>query len=138
MKKLFSLFIIISAVIAFSCKDNSTGTTGGIGGIGGGGGGGGVTFTVSLAQDNQQQYYFEFKPSTGVVITSITVNCAAAGVNNQNVPGDGTSVFNANQPAYIGPVTGLAVGQKWDFTIAGKIGSSTGAAYSSTASLTIQ
>lgn len=137
MKKLFSLFIIISAIIAFSCNDNSTGVNNG-GSLGGGGGGGGVTFTVSLAQDNQQQYYFEFKPSTGAVITSITVNCAAAGVNNQNVPGDGTTVFTTNEPAYIGPVTGLAVGQKWDFTIAGKIGSSTGAAYSSTASLTIQ
>ncbi|MBE0551446.1 MAG: hypothetical protein IH619_03615 [Ignavibacterium sp.] len=140
MKKIFSLFLMISALIAFSCSDNATGpTTGGIGGgIGGGGNTGGVTYTVSLAQDNQQQYYFEFKPSVDAVITTITANCAAANVNNEQVTDDGTTVYNANNPAYVGPITILAQGQQWTFTIAGKLGSSTGTAYSATANFTVQ
>jgi hypothetical protein len=140
MKRIFSLFLMISALIAFSCSDNATApTTGGIGGgIGGGGTTGGVTYTVTLAQDNQQQYYFEFKPSVDAVITTITANCAAANVNNEQVTDDGTTVYNANNPAYVGPITVLAQGQQWTFTIAGKLGSSTGTAYSVTANFTVQ
>lgn len=140
MKRIFSLFLIISALIAFGCSDNATGpTTGGIGGgIGGGGNTGGVTYTVALAQDNQQQYYFEFKPSVDAVITTITANCAAANVNNEQVTDDGTTVYNANNPAYVGPITILAQGQQWTFAIAGKLGSSTGTAYSVTANFTVQ
>jgi len=142
MKRIFTFLLAVLTVFALmSCKDNATAPAGGGGLPGGGGGGGGttnVTFTVGLAQDNQQQYYFEFKPSTAVVINSITANCPAAGVNNEQVPGDGTTVFDANNPAYAGPVNGLAQGQQWSFTIVGKVGSSTGAAYTSTANFTIQ
>jgi hypothetical protein len=139
MKKLFSLFLLISALISFSCSDDATGpTTGGIGGgIGGGGTTGGVTFTVSVVQDNQQQLFFEFKPSVDAVINSITANCAAANVNNDQVTGDGTTVFNANNPAYVGPLTIIAQGQQWTFNFKGKLGSSTGTAYDVTTNYTI-
>ncbi|MBK7500507.1 MAG: hypothetical protein IPI19_15825 [Ignavibacteriales bacterium] len=133
MKRVFSLFLIISALIAFSCSDDATGPSGGGLGGGGNGGGGGVTFTVALVQDQQtQKYYFEFKPSTAVVVTSVTFNCAAAGVNNQQVPDDGTTVYTSTNPDYFEVVDPniLAQGQKWSFTIAGKLGSSTGTAYS--------
>ena len=137
MKKIFSLFLIMGVLIVVGCSDNATGpTTGGLGG--GGGTTGGVTYTVSLAQDQQQQYFFEFKPSVDAVINTITGNCAAAGINNEQVTDDGTTVYNANNPAYVGPITVLAQGQQWSFTIAGKIGSSTGTAYSSTATFTVQ
>lgn len=145
MKKIFSLFLLISALISFSCNDNSTAPTGSGGfggGIGGGGGtgGGAVTFTVAVVQDQQQQNFFEFKPSVDVVINTMTANCAAANVNNENIAGfDGTAVFNANTPAYVGPVTvALAQGQVWTFTITGKLGTSTGTAYTSTATHTVQ
>lgn len=137
MKKIFSLFLLIIVLLAFSCSDDATAPTNG-GGLGGGGTVGGVTYTVSLAQDNQQQYYFEFKPSVDAVINTITANCAAAGINNEQVTDNGTTVYNANNPAYVGPITVLAQGQQWSFTITGKIGSSTGTAYTVTANLTVQ
>ena len=132
MKRVFSLFLIISALIAFSCSDDATGPSGG--GLGGGGnGGGGVTFTMGAVQGSAQgQTIFTFKPSTAVVVTSVTFNCAAAGVNNQQVPDDGTTVYTSTNPDYFEVVDPniLAQGQKWSFTIAGKLGSSTGTAYS--------
>lgn len=139
MKKIFSLFLLISALITFSCSDDATGPGGG-GGFGGGGGGGGgsVTFTVSLVQDQQQQYYFRFTPSVDVVINTITANCAAANVNNEQVQADGTTVFNANNPADVGPITVLAQGQQWSFTVVGKLGSSTGTAYTANTNYTVQ
>ncbi|KAB2852918.1 MAG: hypothetical protein F9K42_01505 [Ignavibacterium sp.] len=136
MKKIFSFFLVLIAFAFMSCGDDATGPN--TGGIGGGGGGGNVSFTVALAQDNQQQYFFEFKPSTSVVINTITANCPAAGVNNEQVTADGTTVFTANDPAYIGPVSGLAQGQQWNFSIVGKVGSSNGASYTATANITIQ
>ena len=140
MKKLFSLFLLISALISFSCSDDATSPNGG--GLGGGGtGGGSVTFTVVVVQNQQtQELFFEFKPDKDVVINSMTANCAAAGVNNQNITGfDGTTVYNANNPAYVGPVTvTLTSGQQWSFPIAGKLGSSTGTAYNVTATCNIQ
>jgi hypothetical protein len=137
MKKFFSLFLMISTLLAFSCSDDATGPGGG--GIGGGGGGGGVTFTVTLTQVDQNNYQFVFTPSTSVVINSITATCAAANINNQAVPGDGTTVWSNNDPAGVNvPANILAVGQQWSFTIVGKQGSSTGAAYTSTANFTIQ
>jgi hypothetical protein len=140
MKKIFSLFLMVFALIAFSCSDDVTAPSGG-GGLGGGGngGGGGVTFTVTLQQIDQDNYQFVFAPSTGVVINTITANCPAANINNEQVAGDGTTVFNTNDPAGVNvPANILAQGQVWTFTIAGKIGSSTGTAYSATANHTIQ
>lgn len=143
MKKLFSLFLLISALISFSCSDDATGPGGGGGGLGGGGNGGGggnVTFTVIVVQNQQtQEYFFEFKPDKDIVINSMTANCAAAGVNNQNITGfDGTTVYSANNPAYVGPITvTLTQGQQWSFPITGKIGTSTGTAYNVTATCNI-
>jgi hypothetical protein len=138
MKKFFFLFLIAGVLLVVGCSDNATAPTGG-GGLGGGGGtNGSVTYTVSLVQDQQQQYFFEFKPSVDAVINTITGNCAAAGINNEQVTDDGTTVYNANNPAYVGPITVLAQGQQWTFTIAGKIGSNTGAAYTATANFTVQ
>lgn len=142
MKKLLWLPLLLMVLLIFSCSDDPVAPTdtGGIGGGTGGGGTGSVTFQVSLVQDNQQNYYFEFKPSVDVVVTMITVNCAAANVNNAQVQGDGTTVYKSTEPAYIQipDPNVLAVGQQWSFTIAGKLGSSTGTAYSVTANYTIQ
>lgn len=139
MKKIFSLFLIISALISFSCSDNSTDPNG-TGGIGGGGNTGSVTFTVSLIQDAQQNYFFEFKPSVNIVINTITANCAAANVNNEQVTDNGTTVYSSTDPAYVQvpDPNVLAQGQKWTFVIAGKLGTSTGTAYSVTANYTVQ
>jgi hypothetical protein len=143
MKKLYWITFILSAFIILSCSDNPVTTVedGGIGGnTGGGGTTGTVTFQVSLVYDDQQNYYFEFKPSVDVVITLITVNCAAANVNNEQIQADGTTVYKNAEPAYIQipDPNVLAQGQQWSFTIAGKIGTSTGTAYSVTASYVVQ
>jgi hypothetical protein len=142
MKKLFWLPLLLVVLLIFSCSEDpvSPTDTGGIGGGTGGGGTGSVTFQVSLVQDNQQNYYFEFKPSVDVIVTLITVNCAAANVTNVQVQGDGTTVYKSTEPAYIQipDPNILAQGQQWSFVIAGKIGSTTGTAYSVTANYTIQ
>ncbi len=96
------------------------------------------TFQVQLVQDQQQQPYFEFTPDTSVTVNLITADCADANVNNQQIQGDGTTVFSATVPFYIGPVTvALQSGQQWTFTITGKIGSTTGQDYTSTVNFTI-
>ncbi|MCL6494464.1 MAG: hypothetical protein K6T54_06735 [Ignavibacterium sp.] len=137
MKVLLSLLII--AAIAVGCSDNPTAPTNG-GGIGGSGGGntGSVVYTVSVVQDQAAQNYFEFKPNIAVTINTITANCPAAGVNNEQVTDDGTTVYDANNPAYVGPVNVLALGQQWTFTITGKIGSNNGASYSVTTNFTVR
>jgi len=142
MKKLFfALCLMICFIALFGCSDNATGpsTGGGPGTIGGGPGtgGGGVTFTVTVVQD-QQGNFFSFTPSTPVVINTVTANCPAAGVTNEQVTADGTTVYSANSPAYVGPVNALAQGQQWSFTISGKLGSSTGTAYTVTANCNVQ
>lgn len=142
MKKFFFLFLVMGVLLVVGCSDKATAPTGsgGIGGGGNGGGGntGGVTFTVTLQQVDQDNYQFVFTPNTGAVINTITANCAAANINNEQVAGDGTTVWNTNNPAGVTvPANILAQGQKWTFTIVGKVGSSTGAAYTATANLTI-
>lgn len=142
MKTFFFLFLMMGVLLVVGCSDNATAptTSGGIGGGTGGGGGntGGVTFTVTLQQVDQDNYQFIFTPSTGAVINTITANCAAANINNEQVQGDGTTVWNNNNPAGVTvPANILAQGQQWTFTIVGKVGSSTGAAYTATANLTI-
>jgi len=139
MKKIFSLFLIISALISFSCSDDAVGPNNG-GGLGGGGNNGGVTFTVSIVQDANQDKFFEFKPSVDIVINTITANCAAAGINNEQVTDNGTTVYSSTDPPYVKiPDPNILVkNQQWTFVIAGKLGSSTGTAYSVTANFTVQ
>lgn len=51
--------------------------------------------------------------------------------------GDGTTVFAANTPHAIGEYTGVQSGQKWVFTIEGKIGSATGTAFNVATNFTV-
>lgn len=135
------LFIAIAlGILISSCSKDDGGSNSLLGIDNGGGGGGGttsVTFTVALVQDQQQQTYFEFKPSTSVVVAQVTANCAAAGVNNQVVQGDGTTVYSQTTPFYIGPATGLQQGQQWTFAIQGKLGSAQGQAYNVNTNFTV-
>lgn len=149
MKKIIMTFIPIIFVLIWGCSSNSSGnnptnpfgggTTGGgnTGGGNNGGGNGNVTFTVSVIQ-NQQQNYFQFIPNTGITLDMATVSCAALNVNNQQVQGDGKTVFSNANPLWIGPINvNLQAGQQWTFTLSGKIGSSTGQAYNSTVNYTV-
>ncbi len=148
MKKLFIqiLSVIIIAIFA-GCSDDSSPTDSGSGGFSGtggtgsGGGTGGVSFTVRLVYDQSSQpykYYFEFKPSTNVVINTISANCTAANINNEAINFDGTTIFSSTNPAY-GEVDYdiLAQGQQWTFSIAGKTGSAQGQAFTATANCLI-
>jgi hypothetical protein len=140
MKKL-SIFVLFFAALFFSSCGDDAAPTGGdpFGGGGGGGGTGNVTFTVSVVQDQQSQdYYFEFKPSANITFTGGTASCPAANVNNQQITGDGTSIFSSTSPLYVGPVTNvIQSGQQWSFNLKGKIGSTTGEAYDKNVNHTI-
>lgn len=129
------LLVLCISLIFVSCKKSDGSPTSPI--LGGGGGTGGVTFTVAVVQDNQQQLFFEFKPSTNVVITKITANCPAAGINNESVTGDGTTVYSQTNPAYVGPLTVIQSGQQWSFQFEGKLGNAQGQAYNVSANYTI-
>ncbi len=139
MKNILVSVLFLVGALFLGCNNNSGGGTDpfGNGGNGGNGGGtGNVTVTVSLVQDNQQQYYFEFKPSTAVYITQIVANCAAAGVTNETVAvGD---VYSSTAPVDVGPVTGLQVGQQWTFTTTGNEGSQQGTAFTANSNFTVQ
>lgn len=139
MKKLTIFLLFCGALIISGCSNDGAPTgTGGFGGLGGGGGGtGNVSYTVAIVQDQQQQYFFEFKPSTGATVESITGSCPEAGINNETVQGDGTTVYTQNSPAYVQTPNNIQQGQKWTFVIKGKVGSSTGAAYTANATLNI-
>ena len=137
MKYLLSIVFAFALLFFNGCSNDAapTGATGGggFGGGTGGGGTGGVNVTVSVIQDGQGQQYFQFAPSTGVVVDQIEVKCDAQGVD-QTVQGDGQTVYTNTNGFTIGPITQglLQTGQQWNFTIQGKIGSSTGAAYTAT------
>ena len=147
--KTILFFLSIAVLLFFGCSNNSGSNptdTGGVGvGVGTGGGTGGngggtgsVTFTVDVVHDQQNTNYFQFTPSTSVTLNNIVANCAAAGISNQQVAGDGTTVFTNNDPIYV-PLTGVNVqsGQQWTFTLTGKIGSTTGQDYTSNTNYTI-
>ena len=144
MKKIFSLFLFLSILIAFSCSDDATGpTTGGIGGIGGGGTTGGVTFTMGTTQGQQGGTVFTFRPSTSVTVTTLTLKLPAQSFQDVLTNPDPNTVFDS-QTTYstegengAGEYTGVQSGQKWQFVFVGKIGSTTGTDYNVTVDWTI-
>lgn len=134
MKRLVGFLLAISFMfVSASCKksDGSNPVNIGVGGSGN------VTFAVAIVQDNQQQLFFDFKPSTSVVLTKMTGNCPAANVNNDVIQGDGTTVYSSNNPIYVGPLTVVQSGQQWSFRFEGKIGNAQGQAYDVTTNYTV-
>lgn len=139
------MFFLLLSVFAFfyGCSDDNSGSsvTDPFGGGGNqGGGSGNVTFTVALAQDNQQNLYFEFKPSASVIISRIMANCQALNLNDEltdaEIPDD---VFSSAQPLYVGPITAnLQTGQQWSFNIQGKIGNAQGQSFNVNVNYTVQ
>ncbi|HRI84766.1 MAG TPA: hypothetical protein PK536_04890 [Ignavibacteria bacterium] len=139
MKKIYLALTLVLAIIMSSCSSNSTSGSGGIITPGGGGGNtGNVTFNTSLVQD-QGVIYFQFIPSTGVVLTKITASCPQAQISNEVINGDGTTVYSQSNPMLLN-TTGVTIaqGQQWTFIIEGKVGSSSGAAYTTTVNYTVQ
>ena len=142
MKRIaIALFSVLFLVLSSGCKNDSTGspTDGfGGGGAGGGGGTGNVTTAVDIISYGTT-YYFQLKPSTGVVITKAVVSCATLGVNATY---DATSipagVYTTTYPLLIPIEWNAATGQKWTFTLTGNVGSATGTAFTSTTTYTIQ
>ncbi|MCX6149336.1 MAG: hypothetical protein NTX22_02290 [Ignavibacteriales bacterium] len=136
MKRLLLILLPLFFLLIYAgCKSDSGGTTTDPFGGGGGGGNntGNVTFTTAIVQNNQNQTYFEFKPSTGVVVTKIAAKCPALNINDEINDADIVDdVFSSTQPLYVGPITvNLQTGQAWAFTFSGKIGSTTGQAFTS-------
>ena len=137
MKTLGSVFIIICLFLFNSCKSNSSSPTdsGGLGGVGGGGTGG-VTFTITQGAGNQGGIIFYATPSAAVTITKVNSSVPAVQFT-LDTQGDGTTVFPASKPVSINEFTGVASGQKWVFVFTGKLGSSTGTAFTATSNYTV-
>lgn len=135
MKILFSVFTIICLFLFSSCKSSSNPTSsGGIGGLGGGS----VTFGITQGPGNQGGIIMYATPSAAVFI--VNVNVSVANVNppfNKDYPGDGKTVYPANQPQEVTEFTGVASGQKWVFVFTGHLGSATGAAFTATSNYTV-
>lgn len=139
MKNFFFLFLMISAIIAFSCSDNATGpTTGGIGGGGLGGGGGSVTFTIGTKQGQQGGVIFTFTPSANVTVTTATLRLPAQQYEDVLTNPDPNAVFTAQNVYDLDEYTGVVAGQQWTVTFVGKLGSSSGTAYTVTSNYTVQ
>lgn len=127
MKRIVLVILsVLSIHILSSCSEDSGSGTSPFGG-GGGTGGGGVTFTVSTVQ-GQQGISFNFKPSTNVTVTQVTVRLPAQNFQDV-VQGNGTTVFDTQTGFTVGEYTGVQSGQQWTFNIQGKIGNAQGQAY---------
>lgn len=141
MKKLFSLFLIMGVLIVVGCGDNAPTAPAG-GGIGGGGTGGGgtgsVTFTMGQTPGQQGGTKFTFKPSVDVIITTVTVKLPAQQFEDPLTNPDPNTVVSAQNTYELEEYTGVQAGQQWQFVFVGKIGSTTGAAYTVTANYTAQ
>ena len=138
MKIIFSVFTIFCLFLFNSCSNNSgnpTGTGGGGGGVGGGGGGGSVTFGITQAAGNTGIIFYA-TPSAAVVITNVNVSVPAAQYTKDFPDATGT-VYQANKAVEINEFTGVASGQKWVFVFTGKLGSTTGTAFSVTSNYTV-
>ena len=136
MKRFFFLFLTISVLLVFGCKDNATGPT--TGGFGGGGTGGGVTFTMGTTQGSQQgSTMFTLKPSVDVTITTITAKLPAQQFEDLLTNPTPDAVVSSQNTYELEEYTGVQSGQQWEFVFVGKIGSSTGTAYTVTANYTI-
>jgi hypothetical protein len=139
MKYLLALTTIMYVLIFSGCsKDDSGSGTDPFGPAGQTTGS--VTFTVALVQNGQNQKYFQFKPSAEVIVQRIAAKCQALNIDEAIEDADITDdVFSSTVPLYVGPITlNLVQGQKWTFTISGKIGSKQGSAYSSIVDYTVQ
>ncbi|MBK8944752.1 MAG: hypothetical protein IPM32_05695 [Ignavibacteriae bacterium] len=123
MKKIITIFLILSSIFIISCDDDTTGGVTdpfGTGGIGGGTGN--VTFTIGAQQGENGGILFFATPSVAVKITKVTCSLPAQNFNDV-VEGDGTTIFNANESVGIEEYTGVTSGQQWTFKFEGTLAS---------------
>ena len=138
MKKLLIVFLPLLFIFFNGCSNNGTGTGSdpfGGGGIGGGGTGS-VTWTISQRQGDNGGIMFTAKPSVAVTVTSVAISLPAQNFNDP-VQGDGQTVYQPGQFYDISEYTGVASGQQWTFAFQGKVGSSTGTAYTANSNYTV-
>lgn len=136
MKNIIILFV--SIILIFGCNDNPTSSnnSGGIGGpISGGGNNnnGGVNFTMThqvlqegydFDNDGQQDdsFYLVASPSVSVTITSVKVSIPN-NANFDNVQGDASTIYNANDQVQINvqPYYNVSKGLKFTLTFNGSL-----------------
>lgn len=131
MKKISLALFSVLFILINGCSDDSGSGTDPFGGTGTGG----VTFTVSTVQ-GQQGVNFNFKPSTSVTLTQITVKLPAQNFQDV-VQGDGTTVYDTQAGFSVGEYNGVQKDQIWSFNIQGKIGSAQGQTYNKDMNFTI-
>ena len=120
MKKLFLITLSFFVIFLFGCSKSSDDSNPIGFALGDGNNTGNVTIQVSILQDPQQGPYFHFTPSVDVKISKVeaTLN------NGQTTPinGDPNATISTTEGFSI-LVSNPAVGDKWTFTITGKIAS---------------
>jgi hypothetical protein len=130
-------------VLAGCAKDNpvapaDTNTGGGLGGIGGGGTGGGtVTWTISQKPGDNGGIMFTATPGTSVTVTQVNISVPAHNFED-NLQGDGQTVYEGGQSYEVNEYTGVAPGQQWVFRFQGKIGNDQGKDYDVTSNYTVK
>ena len=123
MKKILSIFFVLSYFLLISCDDDTTGGVTNPFGTGGlGGGTGNVTFTIGSQQGEQGGILFHCTPSVDVKITKVTCSFPAQDYTYP-LTDDGTTVYSANNAYEIMEFTGVESGQQWTFKFEGTLAS---------------
>lgn len=121
------LFVcLLVAVTGCSKKDNPVSSTnnGGGGIIGGGGntggGNGAVTFQIQTQAGQNGGTEFDATPSTNVTITEIDVSESTGSNFQDQIQGDGTTVYQGGTSYSLTEYTGVQSGMKFTFEFIGK------------------
>lgn len=141
MKKWLLLLLPVVMFIAAGCsdkKDNGNPVDPfGNGGTGGTGGTTSVKLTLEVVQDEQENLYFRFTPDKNIIVTELKVVCTALNLDT-SYPDESGSLYTADNPVFLGPLTVLQQGQVWQFTVKGKVESAAGKDFTSTVSYTVK
>jgi hypothetical protein len=139
MKQLKSIILVLFILTIAGCsKDNpvaASGTGGTIGGIGGGGTGS-LNWTIGQKPGNQGGIIFTASPSTAVTVSLVRISLPSQNYQ-EDLQGDGQTVFQGGQFYELEEFIGISSGQQWTFRFVGKIGNAQGQDYDLTANYTV-
>jgi hypothetical protein len=139
MKQLKSMLVVLFIITIAGCsKDNpvvAPGTEGTIGGIGGGGTGS-ITWTISQKPGNQGGIIITASPSTAVTVNFVRISLPSQNYQ-EDLQGDGQTVFQGGQFYELEEFIGIVSGQQWTFRFVGKTGNAQGQDYDVTANYTV-
>lgn len=126
MKKIIISILPVLFLLVYGCSNNSGGNptnpfngSGGGGNGNGGGGNGTVTFQIQSQLGQNGDTEIDFNPSVSITLTEVDVSVPAQNFN-QNLQGDGQTVFQANSWNTLQNFTGVQTGMQFTFEFKGK------------------